>query len=237
MDSNPKEAPSCDINAEDSCCYSSEPKQTEVQHLKEHWNKSYESKALEQLGWYEENPLPSLQLIEKTGLKSNARIFNAGAGATTLVDELLKNGFQNIIINDLSSTAIELLKNRLGDKASDLQWIEDDLTNPKELQSLKEVDLWHDRAVLHFFHTPQEQKTYFDLVRKVVKPEGFVIIAAFNLEGAASCSGLPVFRYNAEMIKERIGEDFELIKAFDYTYTMPSKNTREYVYTLFKRKK
>ncbi|MGR3809635.1 class I SAM-dependent methyltransferase [Jiulongibacter sp. NS-SX5] len=235
MKSKLKEDSSCESISKNSCCGSSEPKQIEIQALKDHWNKSYETKALEQLGWYEENPTPSLQLIEKTGLKSNARIFNAGAGATTLVDELLKKGFQNIIINDLSSTAIELLKNRLGEKASNLHWIEDDLTNARELQKIKEIDLWHDRAVLHFFHDRKEQKNYFDLIRNVVKPGGFVIIAAFNLEGATSCSGLPVFRYNAEMIKERIGEDFELIEAFDYTFTMPSKNTREYVYSLFKR--
>jgi chemotaxis methyl-accepting protein methylase len=96
--------------------------------------------------------------------------------------------------------------------------------------------LWHDRAVLHFFTEQSQQKAYFDLVKKALKPKGFVILAEFNLEGAKKCSGLDVFNYNEEMLQERLGSDFELLKSFNYTYTQPSGNTREYVYTLFQKK-
>ena len=112
----------------------------------------------------------------------------------------------------------------------------DDLTNPSELLKLKNVDLWHDRAVLHFFTEEKQQKAYFDLLKGALKPKGFVILAEFNLEGAKKCSGLDVFNYNEEMLQERLGSDFELLKSFNYTYTQPSGNTREYVYTLFQKK-
>ena len=36
-------------------------------------------------------------------------------------------------------------------------------------------------------------------------------------------------------MKRDLGRTFKLMEAFDYTYTMPSGNTREYVYTLFHR--
>jgi hypothetical protein len=45
-----------------------------------------------------------------------------------------------------------------------------------------------------------------------------------------------VFRYDRDMLKEKIGDDFELLEAFDYIYLNPSGNTREYIYTLFQRK-
>jgi hypothetical protein len=103
------------------------------------------------------------------------------------------------------------------------------------LLKLKNVDLWNDRAVLHFFTEEPQQKAYFDLLKKVVNKNGYVILAEFNLEGAKKCCGLDVFNYNESMLQERLGNDFELLKSFNYTYTQPSGNTREYVYTLFKR--
>lgn len=63
-----------------------------------------------------------------------------------------------------------------------------------------------------------------------------MILAEFNLEGAKKCSGLNAFNYNEEMLQERLGTNFELLKSFNYNYTQPSGNTREYVCTLFQRK-
>ena len=139
--------------------------------------------------------------------------------------------------NDISASALEKLKDRLGPQlAGKVQWMVDDLTRPDLLYALEQVDLWHDRAVLHFFTDPADRRAYFDLLRKLVKAEGYVIIAAFNLDGAEKCSGLQVYRYDQHMLHEQLGEGFSLIKAFDYTYLMPSGDTREYIYTLFQRK-
>ena len=205
--------------------------------FKKHWNNAYQKSPITNLGWYEENPEPSLELIEACNLPKEALIFNAGAGATTLIEQLLAKGYENIVVNDIASAALTELSNNLTlHKNAYINYIVDDLTNPSELLKLKNVDLWHDRAVLHFFTEQSQQKAYFDLVKKVLKPKGFVILAEFNLEGAKKCSGLDVFNYNEEMLQERLGSDFELLKSFNYTYTQPSGNTREYVYTLFQRK-
>jgi len=205
--------------------------------MKSHWDRVYQKTASQKLGWYEARAEPSLQLIEKCNLSKDAVILHVGAGATTLVDELLKSGFRNIIANDISNTALDELQLRLGPvESKKVQWIVDDITNPNELQSLQEIDLWHDRAVLHFFQDRVSQDAYFYLLRKLVRKEGYVIIAEFNLSGAPKCSGLPVFRYDSKMLQERLGEEFDLREAFDFTYTMPSGDTREYIYTLFQRK-
>ena len=205
--------------------------------MKEHWERVYQNKEIDRLGWYEAKSEPSLQLIEKCNLPRDAAILHVGAGATTLLDDLLKIGFSKLIANDISSSALRELQLRLGkDQSKKVQWIVDDLTGPFELTSLGSVDLWHDRAVLHFFNDSLQQSAYFGLLRDLVKIEGFVIIAAFNLNGAPKCSGLPVHRYDASMLQEKLGEEFLLIETFDYTYTMPSGDTREYVYTLFQRK-
>lgn len=205
--------------------------------FKKHWNAAYQKSPITNLGWYEENPAPSIELIEASNLPKEALFFNAGAGATTLISELLAKGYGNIVVNDISAAALTELKSQLpAPMNATVQFVLDDLTNPSKLLKLKNVDLWHDRAVLHFFTEEKQQKAYFDMLKDAVKPKGFVILAEFNLEGAKKCSGLDVFNYNEEMLQERLGTDFVLLKSFNYTYTQPSGNTREYVYTLFQKK-
>ena len=205
--------------------------------VKFHWNKAYENTNTEKLGWYEDYPEPSLQLIKKCLFDKDASLLNVGVGESTLIDELLKLGYTNIIGTDISSTAVEKISRRIGLAGQNVKWILDDLTKPTKLLDLSPVDLWHDRAVLHFFTGTKDQDAYFHLLDKLVKPNGYVIIAAFNLDGALKCSGLKVIRYNKEMLAERLGNDFQCVESFDYTYYMPKGESRQYVYTLFKRVK
>ncbi|MGB5464437.1 MAG: class I SAM-dependent methyltransferase [Aureibaculum sp.] len=200
-----------------------------------HWNKVYTNAEIENLGWYENDPKESLELIEKCKLDKDAAIFISGAGATTLVDELLKRKYTHIIANDIAEAALISLKSRIG-KSESVKFVIDDLTKPKKLQFLPKIDLWIDRAVLHFFLKEEDQKSYFDILKQLVKPKGYVIIAAFNLKGAKKCSGLDVFNYDADMIANRLGNEFKLITTFDHTYVMPSGGERPYVYTLFQRR-
>ena len=202
-----------------------------------HWNAAYLKIPLKSLGWYQEIPQPSIDLINECNLPDDALIFNAGAGASTLINHLQKQGYTNFIVNDISFAALTELKENLNNyKHCSIQFILDDLINPSEaLLKLKNIDVWHDRAVLHFFTNEEDQKKYFNLIKKVLKVGGFIIFAQFNKEGAKKCNGLDVVNYNEEMFKERLGDDFELLNSFNYTYMQPSGNTREFVYALFKR--
>ncbi len=223
---------SCSINADKSSCCSSESK-PEAKDLKSHWNKAYSNNPENKLGWFETDLSPMFQLISKSALQKNASIINIGAGSTTLVDELISQDFTNIIATDISDVALQNLSNRVN--TTHLKTIVDDLTNPSELSKIEKVDVWIDRAVLHFFTEEKDQETYFNLLKEKVNLNGFVILAQFNLQGATKCSGLTVKRYNAEMFQEKLGTDFKLIESFDYTYSMPSGDEREYVYSLFQK--
>ena len=204
--------------------------------LTHHWENVYSKSTVESLGWHEDNPEPSLRLIHMCKLDRKAAILNVGAGATKLVDELVGEGYENVIANDLSILALEKLQARLGGAlSSQVKWIVDDLTQPRKLQELDPVDLWHDRAVLHFFTEPADQEAYFFLLKKLVRINGFVIIAAFSMSGADKCSGLPVCRYDAPMLQMKLGIGFELLEAFDHTFVTPSGALRPYIYTLFRR--
>ena len=188
------------------------------------------------MGWYEEDPLPSIDLLNLCNLDKKDQILNIGVGASTFIDYLLNQGYLNIVATDISETGLQRLKERIGTELSNkIRWIIDDLTKPTLLGQLNNVALWHDRAVLHFFTEPEDQDTYFNLLKKVLKPRGYVIIAAFSLSGARKCSGLDVFNYSSQMLAEKLGQNFSLVKSFDNVYTMPSGEKRDYIYTLFQK--
>ena len=200
----------------------------------QHWNKTYR-KPSHKLGWYEDYPEPSLRLIEKCKLHKDARILNVGAGVSKLIPSLVQLGFSNLIVNDISDIAIEELRTLVGPTADRIEWIQDDLTQANALPLISKVDLWHDRAVLHFFTKEKDQQAYFQLVKQLVGPNGYVIIAVFNHQMANMCSGLEVKHYDLKELKMNLEPDFCLLDSFDFTYTMPSNDKREYIYTLFRR--
>lgn len=204
--------------------------------FRKHWNKAYLSKDVKSLGWYEDDVSATLNLIDKTRVSEEASILNVGAGSTTLVDKLLQKGFTNIIASDLSEVSLNSLKKRLGDNSSKVEWVVDDLTQSTKLYDLEPIDLWIDRAVLHFFMEEKDRNKYFELLQKLIKPNGFAIFAEFSLSGASKCSGLDVYRYSNNILLDCLGNSFELIDTFDYTYKMPSGDSRPYIYSLFKRR-
>ena len=204
---------------------------------KQHWNNVYSSQNINQLGWYEELSAPSLELLSKCDVNKDVTLLDIGTGASTLIDSLIEAGFTNIIASDISETALGKLQERLGkEKAALVKWIIDDITNPVHIQNLGEVDVWHDRAVLHFLVKDDERNAYLSTLKRVVKQGGYVLIATFSLNGAKKCSGLDIRNYDENLLAEFLGEEFELIEHFDYVYYMPLGESRPYIYTLFQRK-
>ena len=226
---------SCNINEKGKSCCSAETGSKKDFDLKEHWDKAYLNSPEEELGWYETNPTPTLKLISKSELDKSARILTVGSGSTTLIDELLSIGYTELIGTDISKIALNKLENRL--KSDKVKFIVDDLINPTILNNIGPIDLWIDRAVLHFFTEEKDQNNYFKLLKAKVKNSGFVLLAEYNLNGATTCAGLPVHRYSKEMLIEKLGVDFTLIDSFDHTFIMPSGAERPYIYTLFRRNK
>jgi SAM-dependent methyltransferase len=204
-------------------------------NLVSHWDAAYH-KHDEQLGWFESHPESTLQLIYACNLKKDASILNVGSGTTLLIDTLLDQGYTNIIANDLSEVALTKLKRRIQKKyAFELNCLSDDLTNPSKLEKLQNIDLWIDRAVLHFFLKKEEQQAYFELIHKILANKGYVLIAVFSLDGAKKCCGLDVQRYNLERLQQGLGKAFKLIKTFNFTYINPFGGERPYIYTLFQK--
>lgn len=204
--------------------------------MKDHWNEIYEALDVDELTWYEEIPEPSIKLLSRCDIDKDEPVLDVGAGASTFVDYLIDQGYSNIIAADISENALRKLKERLGsEKAGKVRWIADDITRSVHIRNLRDIAVWHDRAVLHFLLEEQQRDMYLSTLKKVIKKGGYVIIAAFSLKGAKKCSGLDVRNYDQTMLAEFLGGDFSLLEYFEYTYHMPSGKPRPYIYTLFQR--
>ncbi|MBW8336477.1 class I SAM-dependent methyltransferase [Pseudomonas stutzeri] len=125
-------------------------------HSKEHWQQVYTSKAADSVSWYQPHVSVSLELIRQTGVSAAASLIDVGGGASTLVDDLLAAGFHKLTVLDISDAALDVARQRLGEQAAGVNWIEADITAVQLPEQA--YDVWHDRAVFHFLTTEQERR-------------------------------------------------------------------------------
>lgn len=195
---------------------------------KTHWEHIYETKAPTQVSWYQEHARYSLQFIQNTGVQKTDHIIDIGGGASTLVDDLFADGFQHVSVLDVSGAALQLARQRLGERAANVNWIEADITQA-DLPA-QAYDLWHDRAVFHFLTQPADRQHYVEAVRYSVRTGGHVILATFAPDGPDRCSGLEVVRYSPESLHSEFGEDFEVVDSTRETHHTPFGTEQRFIY-------
>ena len=195
---------------------------------KGHWDSVYTTKAPDAVSWYRPHLETSLALVERATGSRAAAIIDVGGGESTLVDDLLRRGYQNITVLDVSQTAIDATKQRLGSAAEQVQWLVGDITEIELEQGA--YDVWHDRAVFHFLVKPEHRVAYVRQVARSVKPGGHVIVSTFGPEGPTKCSGLEVVRYDAVSLHSEFGERFRLVESSKELHHTPFGTTQQFLY-------
>ena len=74
---------------------------------KNHWETVYETKNPDEVSWTQEIPKTALDYIHSFHLPKNSKIIDIGGGDSNLVDYLIKEGYENITVLDISANAIE----------------------------------------------------------------------------------------------------------------------------------
>jgi len=194
-----------------------------------HWDAVYTTKAPDAVSWYRPHLEKSLEIIERIA-RDRSSIIDVGGGESTLVDDLLARGYQSVAVLDVSPTAIEVTKRRLGQTADRVQWVVGDITNV-ELPS-NAYDVWHDRAVFHFLTTMEQRVAYVRQVARAVKPGGHVLVSTFGPEGPTKCSGLEVVRYGADSLHAQFGMGFRLLESLKELHNTPFGTTQQFLYCL-----
>jgi ubiquinone/menaquinone biosynthesis C-methylase UbiE len=200
---------------------------------KQHWDQVYTTKPSDSVSWFQANARQSLQLIKSTGLGKNAAIIDVGSGASTLVNDLVSEGYTDLTVLDISSAALAVAKQHLGKRVNAVQWMESDVTSAEF--SEHRFDIWHDRAVFHFLTDPADRHAYVERVIRSVRPGGHVIVATFAADGPEKCSGLATLRYTPEDLHKEFGDGFLLVEYRKEAHQTPSGTLQQFVYCHFRK--
>jgi SAM-dependent methyltransferase len=193
-----------------------------------HWEKIYTEKGPDAVSWYRPHLDKSLELIEQAAADRSSSIIDVGSGESTLVDDLLTRGYENITVLDISRIAIDANRKRLGEAARRVQWLVADVTKSDLPPAV--YDVWHDRAVFHFLTTRDDRIAYVRQVARAVKHGGHVIVSTFGPEGPTKCSGLEVVRYDAQSLHREFGARFRLLESSKELHETPFGTTQQFLY-------
>src|SRR5437868_12584761 len=150
---------------------------------KKHWETIYQTKEVHTVSWFQPEARESLDLITRYAPDRTAPIIDVGGGASVLVDDLLAADYSDITVLDVSETALEISRHRLGDAAATVKWIAADIRDAA--MPPRKYTIWHDRAVFHFLTDARDRRAYVAQVQWAVRPGGYVLVATFAEDGPA----------------------------------------------------
>lgn len=200
---------------------------------KNHWENIYQTKALNEVSWYQPTPQTSLDFIQKLNTPLTAKIIDIGGGDSFLVDHLLKLGFTNITVLDISEAAINRAKTRLGELATQVTWIVADIT---EFKPIKQYDVWHDRAAFHFLTNETDIKKYVEIAEKSTSTEGHLIIGTFSENGPTKCSGIEIKQYVENDLAHVFNSAFQKISCSNINHATPFNTVQNFTFCTFKKR-
>lgn len=180
------------------------------------------------VSWYQPTFTQSMKMIRACDLTPGSTVLDVGCGASHLVDKLLAADYEPTLL-DISEVALARVRNHLGDRAREVEFIKGDITSVWLAPAA--YDLWHDRALFHFFTKAPELEAYVKALRRALKPGGFLVLAAFAPDGPEECSGLPVRRYDVAGLVMQLGHGFEPLESTRESHFTPSGTAQTFQYT------
>lgn len=198
---------------------------------KNHWENVYKTKTPNEVSWTQLHPKTSIELIKSFNLPKTCSIIDVGGGDSLLVDFLLKDGFQNITVLDISNEAIKRAKKRLGEKADKVSWI---VSNITDFSPEKTYDIWHDRATFHFLNKNNQIKKYINLVNKSVNKS--FVLGTFSMDGPLKCSGMEIVQYNDVKMNDLFSNHFKKLSSIKEDHITPFNTIQNFIFCTFKKK-
>jgi ubiquinone/menaquinone biosynthesis C-methylase UbiE len=203
-----------------------------MENNKSHWENVFTTKKPKEVSWTQEYPKTAIDYLENLNLSKTANIIDVGGGDSNLVDALLEKGYKNIWVLDISATALENAKKRLGKKADLVHWIVSDIT---EFKPEVKFDFWYDRAVFHFLTDEVSIDKYVTLAGNVIATNGNFLLGTFSENGPLKCSGLEIKQYSENTMKQTFKESFEALNCFTEQHKTPFDTMQHFQFCGFKK--
>lgn len=188
------------------------------------WEGVHHGHDVDGVSWWQSVPELSLGLVAATGAGRDRPVIDVGAGWSTLVDHLLERGYRDLTAIDLSTTALQVVRDRLG-PAGDGVVLE--MADVLDFRPTRRYALWHDRAVYHFLTEPDEREDYLASLERSLEPGGDAVVATFGPDGPTTCSGLPIVRYTHNELAAQF-PGYELLGTAGDEHRTPWGSTQQF---------
>ena len=196
-----------------------------------HWDEAY-SHGDTTRSWYQPEAAPSLAILDRCGVTPAHSVVDVGGGASTLADDLLARGHQDLSVLDVSSAGESIARRRLGSDADAITWIVADVL---AWQPERTYDVWHDRALFHFLTAAEARSRYLDALAAATEPGSIAVLATFAPDGPDSCSGLPVARYDVESLAAELGVGWRAVVEEREEHTTPAGAVQPFTWAALRR--
>lgn len=199
--------------------------------MQAHWESIYQKYSPQAVSWFSPHLDTSLSWITRAGDLKSLSILDVGGGASTLADDLVSGGCRSLTVLDISETAMQASRSRMGEQSKSVRWVRADITDIALPAAA--YDVWHDRAVFHFMTTSQARHAYAAAMMRSLKPGGQAILGIFGPDGPRKCSGLEVAHYDAVSLAKELGPCFHCMESSLVTHTTPAGGPQQFLYCRF----
>jgi cyclopropane fatty-acyl-phospholipid synthase-like methyltransferase len=195
------------------------------------WEGVHERTDVDGVSWWQSVPGLSLGLVDETGIRPDDPVIDVGAGWSTLVDHLVERGYRDLTAVDLSTTALQTVRDRLGPAGAEVAL---QMADVLDLHMGRTYALWHDRAVYHFLTEPDEREDYLASLERSLDEDGWLVVATFGPDGPTHCSGLPIVRYTHDELAAQF-PGFTLVDTAGEDHETPWGTTQQFTAVLMRR--
>jgi SAM-dependent methyltransferase len=206
-----------------------------VSAAKAHWDGVWGDRDPTTTSWFQEVPATSLALIDALKTAPDEPIVDVGSGTSPLAQELASRGYRDITVIDIAAAALALLDRQLHEHLGD-HAIKLVVTDVLAWEPDRAYGLWHDRAVNHFLTDPVDRAAYAALASRSIRSGGYLVLAAFALDGPEQCSGLIVRRSDAETLTAEFSADFDLVEVHNEFHETPWHAKQSFHYLVLRRR-
>lgn len=196
----------------------------------EHWDGVYQTKAGDEVSWFQTEPTTSLRLLLEVD-PAPTSVIDVGAGASRLAATLVGAGIADVTVLDVSAAALEQVRALLPELPTDA-FVIADVTGWTPTRTW---GAWHDRAVFHFLIDAADRAAYVAAARAALDPGAVAVVGTFAADGPEQCSGLPTARYDATELAAAFGDGFVLEHAEREIHRTPSGGEQAFTWVVLRR--
>lgn len=202
--------------------------------LAAHWEHVYRRGGAH--SWDQDEATVPLRLLGDAGVGPGTSVVDVGGGDGALAAALVRRGFPDLTVLDISEHGLAAGRQRLGQAAERVAWVVADV---RSWRPPRTFGCWHDRAVFHFLVDGGDRLGYGRALSSATAPGAVAVIGTFAADGPPMCSGLPVARYDGgrlcAVVSAASGVEWQLVDGASEEHHTPAGAVQPFTWVVLRR--